>query len=132
MNGRLQVEDEERYTIIVDSVFALDGMDFLAVPKGMEAPKPKQEPESRYPRRRRESQPEPPRAVVYVRVPDSSHLADIRRLAADKAGSFDVVPYYSDIQRYQRGLGIQVDSDVIDLYKVQFGESNVVVRVAQK
>ncbi|HIU10722.1 MAG TPA: DNA polymerase III subunit alpha [Candidatus Avidehalobacter gallistercoris] len=132
VNGRLQVEDEERYTIIVDSVFALDGMDFLAVPKGMEAPKPKQEPESRYPRRRRESQPEPPRAVVYVRVPDSSHLADIRRLAADKAGSFDVVPYYSDIQRYQRGLGIQVDSDVIDLYKVQFGESNVVVRVAQK
>ena len=132
VNGRLQVEDDERFTIIVDSVFALEGMDFLEAPKGTEAPKPKEDDKnSRYPRRHKEQAAEKPQAIVYIRVPDSSHLADIRRLAADRAGSMEVVPYYSDIQRYQRGLGLQVDSDVVDLYKVHFGEQNVVVKVAK-
>ena len=41
----------------------------------------------------------------------------------------EVVPYYNDIRRYQRGLGLQVDNEVVDLYKVHFGEANVVVKV---
>lgn len=130
VNGRLQVEDENRYSIIVGTMYALEGMDFLDAPKGQEAPKPKpDEDEGRYPRRRQEQQPEKARAVVYVRVPDSSHLADIRRLAADNRGGLEVVPYYNDIQRYQRGLGILVDDAAVDLYKVEFGSDNVVVRV---
>ncbi len=133
VNGRLQVEDDDRQSIIVDSVYALEGMDFLDAPKGQEAPRPQEdEGSSRYPRRRKEAAPEKPHAIVYVRVPDSSHLADIRRLAKDHSGQLEVVPYYSDIQRYQRGLGIQVDSDTVDLYKVHFGEGNVVVRVAKQ
>jgi DNA polymerase-3 subunit alpha len=135
VNGRLQVEDEGRYSIIVDSVYALENMDFLDVPKGQEAPKPKAEKggNSQYPRRRKESAADnKPHAIVYVRVPDSSHLADIRRLATDRAGMLEVVPYYTDIQRYQRGLGIQVDSEAVDMYKMQFGENNVVVRVAKQ
>lgn len=133
VNGRLQVEDDDRQAIIVESVYSLEGMDFLDAPKGQEAPRPKEdEGSSRYPRRRKEAAPEKPHAVVYVRVPDSSHLAEIRRLAQDGPGLLEVVPYYSDIQRYQRGLGILVDSDVVDMYKVHFGESNVVVRVAKQ
>ncbi len=70
-----------------------------------------------------------PHAIVYVRVPDESSLSDIRRLAKDKGGMLEVVPYYNDIRRYQRGLGLQVDNEVVDLYKVHFGEANVVVKV---
>ncbi|MBQ3180624.1 MAG: hypothetical protein IJB55_04635, partial [Firmicutes bacterium] len=133
VNGRLQVEDDDRQSIIVESAYSLEGMDFLDAPKGQEAPRPREDEGSgRYPRRRKEAAPEKPHAVVYVRVPDSTHLAEIRRLAQEGPGQLEVVPYYSDIQRYQRGLGIQVDSDVVDMYKVHFGESNVVVRVAKQ
>ncbi len=129
IHGRLQVEDDERYSVIVESVFALEGMDFLDAPKGQEAPKPKEEPNSKYPRRRKKEEPEKTHAVVYIRVPDSSHLAAIRRVAAENTGGMEVIPYYSDIQRYQRGLGILADNAAVDLWKVEYGEGNVVVRL---
>lgn len=131
LNGRLQVEDEDRLSLIVDSVFALEGMDFLEAPKGQELPaKQPEENGGKYPRRRQaEPPPEKPKATVYVRVPDSTALADIRRLAGGRAGMLEVVPYYNDIRRYQRGLGILVDNETVDLYKVHFGEDNVVLKV---
>lgn len=129
VHGRLQVEDDERYSVIVDSVFALEGMDFLDAPKGQEAPKPKEEDNSKYPRRRKKEEAPKTHAVVYLRVPDSSHLANIRRVAAENVGGIEVVPYYSDIERYQRGLGITADNAAVDLWKVEYGEANVVVRL---
>lgn len=133
VNGRLQVEDEERISVIVEAVYGLEGMDFLDVPKGQERPSQPQEEGGRYPRRRQAPAPAAkPHAIVYVRVPDENSLSDIRRLAKDKGGLLEVVPYYNDIRRYQRGLGLQVDDEVVDLYKVHFGESNVVVKVQQQ
>ncbi len=130
VNGRLQVEDEGRFSVIVEAVDGLEGMDFLEVPKGQELTNRPQEEDGRYPRRRQAQQPAvKPHAIVYVRVPDESSLSDIRRLAKDKGGLLEVVPYYNDIRRYQRGLGLQVDNEVVDLYKVHFGEANVVVKV---
>lgn len=130
VNGRLQVEDEGRFSVIVEAVYGLEGMDFLEVPKGQELTNRPQEDDGRYPRRRQAQQPAvKPHAIVYVRVPDESSLSDIRRLAKDKGGMLEVVPYYNDIRRYQRGLGLQVDNEVVDLYKVHFGEANVVVKV---
>ncbi len=130
VNGRLQVEDEGRFSVIVEAVYGLEGMDFLEVPKGQELTNRPQEEDGRYPRRRQAQQPAvKPHAIVYVRVPDESSLSDIRRLAKDKGGMLEVVPYYNDIRRYQRGLGLQVDNEVVDLYKVHFGEANVVVKV---
>lgn len=130
VNGRLQVEDEGRFSVIVEAVYGLEGMDFLEVPKGQELTNRPQEEDGRYPRRRQAQQPAvKPHAIVYVRVPDESSLSDIRRLAKDKGGLLEVVPYYNDIRRYQRGLGLQVDNEVVDLYKVHFGEANVVVKV---
>lgn len=130
VNGRLQVEDEGRFSVIVEAVYGLEGMDFLEVPKGQELTSRPQEEDGRYPRRRQAQQPAvKPHAIVYVRVPDESSLSDIRRLAKDKGGMLEVVPYYNDIRRYQRGLGLQVDNEVVDLYKVHFGEANVVVKV---
>lgn len=130
VNGRLQVEDEGRFSVIVEAVYGLEGMDFLEVPKGQELTSRPQEEDGRYPRRRQAQQPAvKPHAIVYVRVPDESSLSDIRRLAKDKGGLLEVVPYYNDIRRYQRGLGLQVDNEVVDLYKVHFGEANVVVKV---
>ena len=130
VNGRLQVEDEGRFSVIVEAVYGLEGMDFLEVPKGQELTNRPQEEDGRYPRRRQDQQPAlKPHAIVYVRVPDESSLSDIRRLAKDKGGMLEVVPYYNDIRRYQRGLGLQVDNEVVDLYKVHFGEANVVVKV---
>ena len=130
VNGRLQVEDEGRFSVIVEAVYGLEGMDFLEVPKGQELTNRPQEEDGRYPRRRQAQQPAvKPHAIVYVRVPDESSLSDIRRLAKDKGGTLEVVPYYNDIRRYQRGLGLQVDNEVVDLYKVHFGEANVVVKV---
>ena len=64
-----------------------------------------------------------------MRVPSSNSLADIRRLSGGRAGMLEVVPYYNDIRRYQRGLGISVDNEAVDLYKVHFGEDNVVIKV---
>lgn len=130
VNGRLQVEDEGRFSVIVEAVYGLEGMDFLEVPKGQELTNRPQEEDGRYLRRRQAQQPAvKPHAIVYVRVPDESSLSDIRRLAKDKGGLLEVVPYYNDIRRYQRGLGLQVDNEVVDLYKVHFGEANVVVKV---
>lgn len=130
VNGRLQVEDEGCFSVIVEAVYGLEGMDFLEVPKGQELTNRPQEEDGRYPRRRQAQQPAvKPHAIVYVRVPDESSLSDIRRLAKDKGGMLEVVPYYNDIRRYQRGLGLQVDNEVVDLYKVHFGEANVVVKV---
>ena len=131
VNGRLQVEDEERFSLIVDSVFALEGMDFLDAPKGQELPaKQPEKTGGRYPHRRQAEPPlEKPKATVYVRVPSSNSLADIRRLSGGRAGMLEVVPYYNDIRRYQRGLGISVDNEAVDLYKVHFGEDNVVIKV---
>ncbi|MCX4266080.1 MAG: exodeoxyribonuclease VII large subunit, partial [Firmicutes bacterium] len=88
VNGRLQVEDEERFSLIVDSVFALEGMDFLDAPKGQELPaKQPEKTGGRYPHRRQaEPPPEKPKATVYVRVPSSNSLADIRRLSGGRAG----------------------------------------------
>lgn len=130
VNGRLQVEDEGRFSVIVEAVYGLEGMDFLEVPKGQELTNRPQEEDGRYPRRRQAQPPAvKPHAIVYVRVPDESSLSDIRRLAKDKGGMLEVVPYYNDIRRYQRGLGLQVDNEVVDLYKVHFGEANVVVKV---
>lgn len=132
VNGRLQVEDEGRYSIIVDSVFALDGLDFLDIPKGQEAPRQREETADSPRRRSAAPKAQPPHAIVYVRVPDSNALSDIRRLAKDRSGMLEVVPYYNDIHRYQRGLGLQVDEEAVDLYKVHFGAANVVVRVAKE
>lgn len=116
VNGRLQVEDEGRFSVIVEAVYGLEGMDFLEVPKGQELTNRPQEEDGRYPRRRQAQQPAvKPHAIVYVRVPDESSLSDIRRLAKDKGGMLEVVPYYNDIRRYQRGLGLQVDNEVVDL-----------------
>ena len=87
VNGRLQVEDEGRFSVIVEAVYGLEGMDFLEVPKGQELTNRPQEEDGRYPRRRQAQQPAvKPHAIVYVRVPDESSLSDIRRLAKDKGG----------------------------------------------
>ena len=121
VNGRLQVEDEGRFSVIVEAVYGLEGMDFLEVPKGQELTNRPQEEDGRYPRRRQAQQPAvKPHAIVYVRVPDESSLSDIRRLAKDKGGMLEVVPYYNDIRRYQRGLGLQVDNEVVGFIYLAF------------
>lgn len=132
VNGRLQVEDDDRISIIVDSVYGLEGMNFLEVPKGQEAPPEEEESGDGKFRRRKKAVDAVPKGIVYIRVPDQSKLDDIRRIASAHRGEIDVVPYYMDMERYQRGLNIAVDISAIEELKIRFGNENVVLKVENK
>ena len=144
VDGKAQVE-EERVTIFVDSVHLLTDLELLDAPKSQELPPEKPDEKNRYygkrngnggasgkPRNSSKVGQAKSKGVLYVRVENSSRLKDLKSYAKEYPGAIDLIPYYMETERYHRGLGIMVGTEAVSALKENFGEKNVVLRLAKE